>query len=102
MIATPDPHRPAVCDECGATDTACARKASNGGRVCCLGCSHVEVRRYDAGRGHVGTGAPAATRASTPSFFCSREKIKTPRIRDHPPDPTDVTPSSPPMGVSDR
>ncbi len=35
---------PVICAECGATDTACARTASNGGRVCCLGCPHVEVR----------------------------------------------------------
>ncbi len=41
-----DDNRPRLCcTGCGADHLVCARKASNGGRVCCGNCSHVQVRK---------------------------------------------------------
>lgn len=39
-----DDDTPRTCPSCGANEYVCARKASNGGRVCCESCSHVVAR----------------------------------------------------------
>ncbi len=34
-----------LCADCSADAYVCARQASNGGRACCPGCTHIQVRK---------------------------------------------------------
>lgn len=36
-----------VCNGCQADEYACANKASNGGRLCCPGCTHIQIRKIE-------------------------------------------------------